>query len=101
MSLRQKIKDNKAYKKWKMEIKDKQDNCEVCNKYLKLEDKQIHHTTPLAVLIKTVINKVKTLALPNKEFRKTVMVDVLQYQHNNNIGIVVCEKCHDTIHGRI
>ena len=51
-SIRQKIKDNSAYKNWKNELKISNDTCRECNTYLLPEEKQVHHTVELNILIK-------------------------------------------------
>lgn len=99
-SIRQKIKDNGVYKNWKTELKISNDTCRECGAYLLSEEKQVHHMIELNILIKNAKLKFTNLGLRNRDFIKNVIVDVLKYQHDNSIGIVVCGRCHDKLHGR-
>lgn len=99
-SIRQKIKDNRAYKNWKKELKIKHETCHDCGIYLLPEEKQVHHIIELKILIKNAKLKFIDLGLRNREVIKNIIIDVLKYQHDNNIGIIVCNDCHNKLHGR-
>lgn len=100
-SIRQKIKDNRAYKNWKKELKIKNERCSKCATYLLPEEKQVHHTIELRILIEQAKLKFIDLGLRNRDVIKNIIIDVLKYQHDNNIGIIVCNDCHNKLHGRI
>lgn len=88
-------------KEWIFSVLNKDNfKCQICG--IHNNKLHVHHIEPLRDIIKKSINKYNTSIKEleenqNSEIFNKVLNDILSYHYDNNIGITVCESCHEKI----
>lgn len=88
-----------ALKPWKQQkLAEANYTCQMCGKrhcYL-----NIHHTYPFRCIINDALNALN-VNIENMEFRSQeydiLEKWVVEYHNNNDVGIVLCQNCHDMV----